>query len=166
MWQLGRFSKIRSHMWMGQWKWTKWTHKIWPHFSNLLHHNYSSAKAIEVKFLLSINNLIANSLRCVQYLFTESKCCTQNSRYLLFCDMVYLCQLGPFSLAQSHMWSDLWKPDIMAEWNEHMWKNLNTKHYKKLGTKCISWNICNNLTKAITRQWKLQFVKTRHHRAP
>ena len=47
-----------------------------------------------------------------------------------------------------------------------MWKNLSTEHYKKLSTKCISWNICNDLTKAITRQWKLQFAKTRHHLAP
>ena len=68
----------------------KMDHKIWPQFSNLLHHNYSSAKAIEVKFLLSINNLIANSLRCVLYLFTESKCCTQNSRYYHFV-MWYIC---------------------------------------------------------------------------
>ena len=28
------FNRV-DHMWMGQWKWTKWGHKIWPNF----HHN-------------------------------------------------------------------------------------------------------------------------------
>ena len=37
-----------------------------------------------MKLLLSICNLIGNIIQ-----LTESKYCTQNSRYLLFCDMMY-----------------------------------------------------------------------------
>ena len=38
MW-MEHLATVNTYMWLGQWKWTKYAHKIWPCFPNLQYHN-------------------------------------------------------------------------------------------------------------------------------
>ena len=69
---------------------------------NLTKFSSQLTKGIEVKLLPSINNLIANSLHCVQYLQKVNIVHrTQDVyRFVIWC---ILCKLGPFLLAQSYV---------------------------------------------------------------
>ena len=62
----------------------KLVHKISPHFSTLLHYNYSSVQAIEMTFLPLMNNLLNNIMQ-----LTENKYYNTEPKIFNIFDIVY-----------------------------------------------------------------------------